>query len=85
MKIETHTKKTVEQFITVNTTRCDNCKREVCDHGEMIIGGSYKGGWLHLSRTPQSTSLQELQKCNSFDFCSVKCLKEWIDKNKELT
>ncbi len=82
MKTQTHDKRTVEHFVPVNTTICDNCGKENCDHGQIMIGGSYIGGWYHLGRTPRSTGLNELRMQNSWDFCSLKCLKEWAEKQE---
>ena len=77
-------KKTVETFVQITTLNCDNCGKETCDHAEILIGGSFKGGWYHLTRTPRGTWFAELQRPNAWDFCGLKCLKEWVDK-QELT
>jgi len=79
MKSQSHIKRTIEQFVGANTTICDNCRKEVCDNGEMLIGGSYNGGFYHVGRVPRSTSLNELRRDNNWDFCSLKCLKVWLD------
>lgn len=80
MKEISHEQREIKHFVAINTTICDNCGKENCDHGEMMIGGSYIGGWYHLSRTPRSTGLSELQKQSSWDFCSEKCLNEFVGK-----
>lgn len=68
--------------VEVKTFVCDNCGYEKTDNGDILIGGNHFGGWYHLNRELRGTMLAELQKPRSFDFCSLKCLKEWSAKQE---
>jgi hypothetical protein len=58
--------------VSQTTHICDLCKKEVSDHG----------GWYHITRTPKSTALHELQQPRNWDFCSFGCLSlhvHWVN------
>lgn len=82
MKIESHRKTTVETYVPINTLICDNCRKEITNNGEVSYGGSWAGGWYHLSKWLGSTQLEELQKIRNWDFCSIKCLQEFVQSLK---
>ena len=80
MRKTNHELREVTQTVTITTLTCNNCGKEVCDHGQVLIGGSFNGGWYNLARTPKSTALAELQRERNWDFCSAKCLREFVEK-----
>jgi hypothetical protein len=65
------------------THTCDWCQKEVTDHGEMTYGGSSIGGWYHITRTPKSTALHELQQPREWDFCDFECLSCWVNDSDQ--
>jgi hypothetical protein len=65
-----------EEKQVVNMT-CDNCRTKVSDDGEKRYGGSVFSGWFHVEHVCGSTAISLLQKQNTFDFCSAKCLEEF--------
>lgn len=70
-------------FINEKCYECDVCHKKVFDNGEMLIGGNQFKGFYHLTKENQSTMLDDLQEKRNWDFCSVKCLKEFINNIKE--
>ena len=56
---------------------CDSCGKEVSDGGGTWIGGHPHNGWLSVTRHGGDTTLESLKRKKHFDFCSVKCLKEY--------
>ncbi len=59
--------------------QCDLCKKEVNDNGEQRFGGSVFSGWLTLTSHNGSTCIESLQKQRTHDFCSVDCLRKFLD------
>jgi hypothetical protein len=63
---------------------CDQC--QVTQRYSTDNGGYYGGhpleGWLHLNEHGGSSRLEDLRKKKDFDFCSYRCLGEFL-KAKE--
>ncbi len=66
----------------IETITCDQCcKLATRDCSQQFFGGHPFGGWFHLERHRGSTQLEELHADHDWDFCSPKCLAQWVDES----